>query len=111
MYKKQAVAFGLYSMPLYFIWEKLLRVHRSRWFIRTLSRLPVALFLWFLAFAFPFFGPFNSLIGALIVSVSTFIIPSVAYIIVFWTPIARQVMSSFAIPLLLQSCKALRKIS
>ncbi|CAK9224979.1 unnamed protein product [Sphagnum jensenii] len=86
----QAVAFGLYSMPLYFMWEKLLRVHQSRWIIRTVSRLPVAIFLWFLAFAFPFFGPFNSLIGALIVSISTFIIPSVAYIIVFWTPIARQ---------------------
>jgi hypothetical protein len=87
----QSVAFGLYMMPLNFMWEKLLGVHQSPYIYRVLARLPVGLLLWFLALAFPFFGPLNSMIGALFMSFSTFIIPCVAYIITFWTPKSRQV--------------------
>jgi len=87
----QAVAFGLYMMPLNFMWEKLLGVHQSPYIYRVLARLPVGLLLWLLALAFPFFGPLNSMIGALFMSFSTFIIPCVAYIITFWTPKSRQV--------------------
>ncbi len=87
----QAVAFGLYIMPLNFMWEKLWGVHQSPYLVRVLVRFPVVLLLWFLALAFPFFGPLNSLIGSPFMSFSTFIIPSIAYIITFWTPKARQV--------------------
>ncbi|KAH8940573.1 hypothetical protein BDL97_15G096000 [Sphagnum fallax] len=86
----QSVAFGLYMMPLNFMWEKLLGVHQSPYIYRVLARLPVGLLLWFLALAFPFFGPLNSMIGALFMSFSTFIIPCVAYLITFWTPKSRQ---------------------
>jgi auxin influx carrier (AUX1 LAX family) len=90
MIMHQAVAFGLYIMPLNFMWEKLWGVHQSPYLVRVLVRLPVVLLLWFLALAFPFFGPLNSLIGSLFMSFSTFIIPSIAYIITFWTPKARE---------------------
>lgn len=86
----QAVAFGLYVMPLNFMWEKLLHVHKARYIVRVICRLPVALLLWFLALLIPFFGPLNSMIGAFIMSFSVFIIPCVAYLIVFKTPAARQ---------------------
>lgn len=86
----QAIAFGLYVMPLNFMWEKLLHVHQARYFVRVIVRLPVALLLWLLALLFPFFGPLNSLIGAFIMSFSVYIVPCMAYMIVFWKPAARQ---------------------
>ncbi|CAM6085736.1 unnamed protein product [Calypogeia fissa] len=86
----QAVAFGLYVMPLFLMWEKLWGIH-SAWFpLRAVARLPVAGFLWFLAILIPFFGPLNSIVGALFMSFSTFMIPCVAYVYVFWSPEARQ---------------------
>lgn len=90
MITHQAVAFGLYVMPLYLMWEKLFGIH-SAWFpIRAVARLPVAGFLWFLALLLPFFGPLNSVIGAVFMSFSTFMIPCAAYLYVFWTKEARQ---------------------
>lgn len=90
----QAVAFGLYVMPLFIMWEKLWEMH-SAWFpLRAVVRLPVAGFLWFLALLLPFFGPLNSIIGALFMSFSTFMLPCVAYVYVFWNREARQVPSS-----------------
>jgi auxin influx carrier (AUX1 LAX family) len=88
---QQAVAFGLFSMPLMLFWEKLWGLHYSHYLVRTACRIPVALTLWLLALAFPFFGPLNSMIGALFMSFSVFIIPCIAYIITFWSPQARQV--------------------
>ncbi|KAG0613864.1 hypothetical protein M758_6G134900 [Ceratodon purpureus] len=90
MIMHQAVAFGLFSMPLMLFWEKLLGLHYSHYLVRTACRVPVALLLWLLALAFPFFGPLNSMIGALFMSFSVFIVPCVAYIITFWTPKSRQ---------------------
>ncbi|CAM6123493.1 unnamed protein product [Calypogeia fissa] len=58
--------------------------------LRAVARLPVAGFLWFLALLIPFFGPLNSIVGALFMSFSTFMIPCVAYVYVFWSPEARQ---------------------
>eukprot|EP01018_Ginkgo_biloba_P029518 Gb_22661 [translate_table: standard] len=86
----QAIAFGLFVMPLNFMWEKVLGVHQSHYLIRVVSRLPVAILLWFLALLFPFFGPLNSLIGSIIMSFSTYIIPCVAYLTVFRTKTSRQ---------------------
>lgn len=86
----QAIAFGLYVMPLNFMWEKLLGVHQGIYLVRVLARLPVALLLWFLALLLPFFGPLNSLIGSFITSFSVYIIPCVAYLIIFWKPTSRK---------------------
>ncbi|CAM6091757.1 unnamed protein product [Calypogeia fissa] len=90
MITHQAVAFGLYVMPLFFMWEKLWGIHTAWFPLRVVMRLPVAALLWFLALAFPFFGPFNSIVGAIFISFSTFMIPCIAFIYVFWTPQARQ---------------------
>ena len=38
-----------------------------------------ALFLWFIAIAFPFYGLINSIIGALTGSMVSFILPALAY--------------------------------
>ncbi|GLJ38158.1 hypothetical protein SUGI_0776840 [Cryptomeria japonica] len=86
----QAVAFGMYVMPLNFMWEKVIGVHSSKYLIRVISRLPVSILLWFLALLVPFFGPLNSMIGSVIMSFSVFIIPCFAYIRVFRTQSSRQ---------------------
>eukprot|EP00252_Welwitschia_mirabilis_P025465 TRINITY_DN7956_c0_g2_i1.p1 TRINITY_DN7956_c0_g2~~TRINITY_DN7956_c0_g2_i1.p1 ORF type:complete len:321 (+),score=-14.45 TRINITY_DN7956_c0_g2_i1:248-1210(+) len=86
----QALAFGLYIMPLNFMWEKLLGVHASHYLIRVISRIPVALLLWFLALLFPFFGPLNSMMGSIFMSFSVYIIPCAAYLIVYRTKEARE---------------------
>lgn len=86
----QAIAFGLYIMPLNFMWEKLLGIHQGRYLVRVVARLPVAFLLWFLALLLPFFGPLNSLIGAFIMSFSVYIIPCMAYLLVFWKPASRE---------------------
>lgn len=84
------ISFAAFVMPLFFLWEKLLGLHQARFLVRTIVRLPVVLFLWFLALMVPFFGPLNSLIGSLLLSFSTYVIPCVAYLYVFRTKQARQ---------------------
>ncbi|CAM6085899.1 unnamed protein product [Calypogeia fissa] len=86
----QAVAFGLYVTPLFIMWEKLLRIHYVWFPLRAVARLPVAGFLWLLALLIPFFGPLNSIIGAVFQSFNTFMIPCLVYLYVFWTPQSRQ---------------------
>ncbi|KAH9309620.1 hypothetical protein KI387_037531, partial [Taxus chinensis] len=90
MIAHQALAFGLYVMPLNFMWEKVIGVHSSKYWIRVICRLPVTIILWFLALLVPFFGPLNSMIGSIIMSFSVFIIPCFAYIKVFQTKTFRQ---------------------
>ena len=87
----QAIAFGLYIMPLNFMWEKLLGIHEGHYLLRVVARVPIACVLWFLALLVPFFGPLNSLIGAFIMSFSVYIIPCVAYLMVFKHPQSRKV--------------------
>ena len=87
----QAIAFGLYIMPLNFMWEKLWGVHQSHYLKRIAVRIPIGCLLWLLALMFPFFGPLNSMIGSLFMSFSVFIIPTLVYTYTFWTPAARQV--------------------
>lgn len=87
----QAIAFGMYMVPLNLTWEKTVGVHQSRFVWRVLVRIPVALLLWLTALALPFFGPLNSIIGALITSFSTHIIPCAAYLITFRSSTARLV--------------------
>ena len=73
------------------MWEKVLGVHEGRYILRVIARIPIACLLWFLALLIPFFGPLNSLIGAFIMSFSVYIIPCIAYLIVFKNPKSREV--------------------
>mmetsp|Transcript_4868 Transcript_4868/g.7415 ORF Transcript_4868/g.7415 Transcript_4868/m.7415 type:complete len:483 (+) Transcript_4868:119-1567(+) len=79
----QMVAFGLFSGPLYHMWEEYLGIHGSSYHIRVLSRLPIAGAILFMAIAFPFYGSVNSLLGAFAMSMATYIIPLLSYNIAF----------------------------
>lgn len=59
--------------------------------LRALARLPVVIPIWFLAIIFPFFGPINSAVGALLVSFTVYIIPSLAHMLTYRSASARQV--------------------
>ena len=48
MFVPQAVAYGLFVTPLYFMWEKLIHTHRRPLWIRLPSRIPVVLLIWFM---------------------------------------------------------------
>ncbi|CAM8924614.1 unnamed protein product [Rhodiola kirilowii] len=88
----QFITFGFACTPLYFVWEKMIGIHGTKiniW-LRALWRLPLVMPIWFLAIIFPFFGPINSAIGALLVSFSVYIIPAIAHIFTYRTASARQ---------------------
>ncbi|RWW75072.1 hypothetical protein BHE74_00016928 [Ensete ventricosum] len=88
----QFITFGFACTPLYFVWEKVIGMHGTRSIcLRALARLPVVIPIWFLAIIFPFFGPINSAVGALLVSFTVYIIPALAHILTYRTPSARQV--------------------
>lgn len=88
----QCVAFGLFVTPLFLMWEKVVGVHHTKVYaLRAVARIPVVLLIWFLAVAFPFFGPINSIIGAFSTTFSTYLIPSLMYMIVYRTAAAREV--------------------
>lgn len=59
--------------------------------LRAVARLPVVVPIWFLAIIFPFFGPINSAVGALLVSFTVYIIPSLAHMLTYRKASARQV--------------------
>ncbi|THU67992.1 hypothetical protein C4D60_Mb05t30550 [Musa balbisiana] len=87
----QFITFGFASTPLYFVWEKVIGMHDTRSIcLRALARLPVVIPIWFLAIIFPFFGPINSAVGALLVSFTVYIIPALAHMLTYRTPSARQ---------------------
>ncbi|KAJ6337443.1 hypothetical protein OIU76_007174 [Salix suchowensis] len=87
----QFITFGFACTPLYFVWEKFLRVHDTKSVLkRALARLPVVIPIWFLAIIFPFFGPINSTVGSLLVSFTVYIIPSLAHMITFSSASARE---------------------
>jgi auxin influx carrier (AUX1 LAX family) len=46
----------------------------------------------FFAIIFPFFGPINSAVGALLVSFTVYIIPAVAHMLTYRSASARQVL-------------------
>jgi len=68
--------------------------------LRALVRLPVVVPIWFLAIIFPFFGPINSAVGALLVSFTVYIIPSLAHMLTFRSASARQVNGLISPPLI-----------
>jgi hypothetical protein len=100
----QFITFGFACTPLYFVWEKVIGMHDTKSiFKRALARLPVVVPIWFLAIIFPFFGPINSAVGALLVSFTVYIIPSLAHILVYRTASARVVSYKHTCIILLAS--------
>ncbi|KAK1668318.1 hypothetical protein QYE76_056477 [Lolium multiflorum] len=86
----QFITFGFACTPLYFVWEKVIGMHDTKSLcLRALARLPIVVPIWFLAIIFPFFGPINSAVGALLVSFTVYIIPSLAHILTYRTASAR----------------------
>ena len=89
----QFITFGFACTPLYFVWEKVIGMHDTRSIcLRALARLPVVIPIWFLAIIFPFFGPINSAVGALLVSFTVYIIPALAHMLTYRKASARQVI-------------------
>lgn len=88
----QFITFGFACTPLYFVWEKVIGMHDTKSIcLRALARLPVVIPIWFLAIIFPFFGPINSAVGALLVSFTVYIIPALAHMLTYRKASARQV--------------------
>ncbi|KAK9796248.1 hypothetical protein WJX73_001881 [Symbiochloris irregularis] len=79
----QCVAYALYVTPVFFMWEKLIRTHHKPLWIRLPSRLPVALFVWFIALLFPFFDIINAVQGSVGYSFTAFVFPAGAYLWVY----------------------------
>ncbi|KAJ7528947.1 hypothetical protein O6H91_15G026300 [Diphasiastrum complanatum] len=87
----QFITFGFACTPLYFVWEKLLGIHRtSNLVLRAVARIPVVLPIWFLAIIFPFFGPINSAVGSLLVTFTVYIIPCAAHMVTYRSAFARE---------------------
>ncbi|KAE8717391.1 Auxin transporter-like protein 1 [Hibiscus syriacus] len=85
------ITFGFACTPLYFVWEKVIGMHDTRSIcLRSLARLPVVIPIWFLAIIFPFFGPINSAVGALLVTFTVYVIPALAHMLTYRTASARQ---------------------
>lgn len=92
LFTVQFITFGFACTPLYFVWEKVIGMHDTKSIcLRALARLPVVIPIWFLAIIFPFFGPINSAVGALLVSFTVYIIPSLAHMLTYRKASARQV--------------------
>ncbi|MQM15055.1 hypothetical protein Taro_047991 [Colocasia esculenta] len=88
---EQFITFGFACTPLYFVWEKAIGMHECRSMCkRAAARLPVVVPIWFLAIIFPFFGPINSAVGALLVSFTVYIIPALAHMVTFRAASARE---------------------
>ncbi|KAJ7539531.1 hypothetical protein O6H91_11G098800 [Diphasiastrum complanatum] len=92
MLMHQLIEIGLLALPIYILWEKLLGIHPAKFYIRVIVRVPVVLVVWFFALMIPFFGPINSVVGALLVTFSVFIIPCAAHMVFYRRSTARKVM-------------------
>ena len=102
--KWQFITFGFACTPLYFVWEKVIGMHDTKSMcLRAIARLPVVIPIWFLAIIFPFFGPINSAVGALLVSFTVYIIPASAHMLTYKSASARQVNGPFSPHLILIS--------
>lgn len=79
----QFVAYALYVTPVFFMWEKLVRTHQKPLWIRLPSRLPVSLFVWFIALLLPFYNTINAIMGSFGNSFTAFVFPTGAYLWVY----------------------------
>ena len=84
------VAFGLFVFPLFIMAEKACCVHRRPLHWRLLPRLLVFGLCLLVGLAFPFFGPANGVIGAVLSSNVTYILPCVAHLWVYRTAERRR---------------------
>mmetsp|Transcript_35419 Transcript_35419/g.92973 ORF Transcript_35419/g.92973 Transcript_35419/m.92973 type:complete len:455 (+) Transcript_35419:102-1466(+) len=88
----ELVACGLFLVPLFTMAEKACAVHHEAEFFTR--RVPVRLVVfgasWFVAIALPFFGPANAVIGALLSSNITYMIPCAVHLWVYRTAKRRQ---------------------
>jgi auxin influx carrier (AUX1 LAX family) len=83
MVAHEFVAFGLFCGPLFFLWEKLLKIEHKSYWLKSFSRLIVAWFAVLVSVAFPFFGVINSVLGAFTTTFGSFIIPALIYNLYF----------------------------
>ncbi|EFJ24904.1 hypothetical protein SELMODRAFT_100516 [Selaginella moellendorffii] len=92
MLAHQFIEFGVLALPIFVMWEKLLGVHHSKkhYIVKSLSRIPIVLVIWFIAIMIPFFGPINSVVGALLASVAVYILPCVAFMYARQAPESRK---------------------
>ncbi|KAL3149585.1 Lymphocyte transmembrane adapter 1 [Trebouxia sp. C0010 RCD-2024] len=79
----QFVAYALYVTPVFFMWEKLVGTHQKPLWIRLPSRLPVSLFVWFIALLLPFYNTINAIMGSFGNSFTAFVFPAGAYLWVY----------------------------
>ena len=108
----QFITFGFACTPLYFVWEKVIGMHDTKSILlRALCRLPVVIPIWFFAIIFPFFGPINSAVGALLVTFTVYIIPALAHMLTYRSASARQVNGPLSLPLIFISTECLCYIS
>jgi auxin influx carrier (AUX1 LAX family) len=83
MVAHEFVAFGLFCGPLFFLWEKLLKIENKSYWLKSFSRLIVVWFVVLVSVAFPFFGVINSVLGAFTTTFGSFIIPALVYNLYF----------------------------
>ncbi|KAL6756332.1 transmembrane amino acid transporter protein-domain-containing protein [Haematococcus lacustris] len=86
----QLAAFAYYVLPAIFMWERLIKTHTRPWYIRLPSRLPVSLFIWAIAMAFPFYGAINSLMASVSVPFTAFALPALTFALLYRTQDNRQ---------------------
>ena len=86
----ELVACGLFILPLFIMAEKAARLHHRSLWLKLPVRLLVFGAAWLVAVAFPFFGPMNGAIGALLSSQATYIVPCAAHLWVYRTAKARD---------------------
>lgn len=85
----QFVAYALYVTPVFFMWEKLVGTHTKSYWIRLPSRIPVSLFVWFIALLIPFYNTINAIMGSFGNSFTAFVFPTGAYLWVYRSAAAR----------------------
>jgi len=62
-----------------------LKIHQKAFWIRALARLPLCGVIVLFAIAFPFYGAINTVLGAFTTSFATYILPLIAFNMVFKT--------------------------
>ncbi|EFJ10166.1 hypothetical protein SELMODRAFT_184022 [Selaginella moellendorffii] len=91
MFVHQSIAFIIYMYPVFLVAEKTFRVHTRRFAYKVLARLPVVLLVWFVAMAMPFFGTIAAVFGSLLVSISVYFIPLLAFYLAYRDKEAQKV--------------------
>ncbi|CAM6068483.1 unnamed protein product [Sphagnum tenellum] len=86
----QSISFIIFVHPIFLLVEKFARVHHRGMLLRILVRIPVVVLVWFVALAIPFFGPINSVMGAVLLTVVVYMLPLATFMYAYRTKAARQ---------------------